>query len=115
MGGGGGTAGWGGDKPPIIDITDAFGWCRTVPIRICKMERVYVAATKARPATDEPVKRTATKTPAKKAPAAKSANGSAPAKRATKTTAAKSGSGPTTKARTAAKHAKSATAAKSQP
>ncbi|MBE1546521.1 RNA polymerase primary sigma factor [Mycobacterium sp. OAS707] len=44
-----------------------------------------MAATKARPATDEPVKRTATKTPAKKASAAvKSANGSAPAKRATK-------------------------------
>ena len=48
----------------------------------CKTERVYVAATKARPATDEPVKRTATKTPAKKAPAAKAANGSAPAKKA---------------------------------
>jgi RNA polymerase primary sigma factor len=53
-------------------------------------ERVYVAATKARPATDEPVKRTATKTPAKKAsPAAKSANGSTAPKRATKTAAAK--------------------------
>jgi len=50
-----------------------------------------VAATKASPATDEPVKRTATKTPAKK-PAAKAANGSAPAKRASK------GSGRTTKA-----------------
>jgi RNA polymerase primary sigma factor len=48
-----------------------------------------VAATKASPATDQPVKRTATKTPAKKAPAAKSANGSAPAKRASKQTAAK--------------------------
>jgi RNA polymerase primary sigma factor len=57
---------------------------------------VYVAATKARPATDEPVKRTATKAPAKKASpakagnpagAAKSANGTAPAKRASKTTA----------------------------
>jgi len=47
-----------------------------------------VAATKASPATDEPVKRTATKSPAKagaKRSAAKSANGSAPAKRATKT------------------------------
>jgi RNA polymerase primary sigma factor len=66
---------------------------------------VYVAATKARPATDEPVKRTATKTPAKKASAAKSANGSAPAKRATKTAAAKA---------TAAKPAKAA-AAKSRP
>jgi RNA polymerase primary sigma factor len=55
---------------------------------------VYVAATKTRPATDEPVKRTATKShgsPAKtaktvdKRSAAKAANGSAPAKRATKT------------------------------
>ncbi len=55
-----------------------------------------MAATKARPATDEPVKRTATKAPAKKASpakagnpagAAKSANGTAPAKRASKTTA----------------------------
>jgi RNA polymerase primary sigma factor len=53
-----------------------------------------VAATKASPATDEPVKRTATKTPAKKiaetkAPAAKAANGTAPAKRAAKGTATK--------------------------
>ncbi len=54
-------------------------------------EGVYVAATKASPATDEPVKRTATKShgsPAKtatKRPAAKAANGSAPAKRAAKT------------------------------
>jgi RNA polymerase primary sigma factor len=48
---------------------------------------VYVAATKASPATDEPVKRTATKTPAKK-PAA---NGSAPAKRATKAAARAAG------------------------
>ncbi|MFS0899546.1 RNA polymerase sigma factor [Mycolicibacterium litorale] len=50
-----------------------------------------MAATKASPATDEPVKRTATKTPAKKAPAAKTpgANGTAPAKRAAKGTAAK--------------------------
>ncbi|MBV9514454.1 MAG: RNA polymerase sigma factor [Mycobacteriaceae bacterium] len=44
-----------------------------------------MAATKAGPATKEPVKRTATKTPAKRTPA-KAANGSAPAKRATKTT-----------------------------
>ncbi|WP_204080956.1 RNA polymerase sigma factor [Mycobacterium riyadhense] len=47
-----------------------------------------MAATKASPATDEAVKRTATKSPAK-APAkrtpAKAANGTAPAKRATKT------------------------------
>lgn len=74
-------------------------------------ERVYVAATKASPATDEPVKRTATKTPAKKAPAAKSAsagaaktaNGSPPAKKATKT-----------KSSTSAKPAKAA-AAKGKP
>ncbi len=61
-------------------------------------ERVYVAATKARPATDEPVKRTATKTLAKKAPpakagspagAAKTANGTAPAKGAAKAAPAK--------------------------
>ncbi|MBI5337133.1 MAG: RNA polymerase sigma factor [Mycolicibacterium rufum] len=42
-----------------------------------------MAATKASPATDEPVKRPAAKTPAKKAPA-KAANGSAPAKKAAK-------------------------------
>jgi RNA polymerase primary sigma factor len=47
---------------------------------------VYVAATKASPATDKPVKRTATKTPAKK-PAAKAATVSA--KKATKAPAAK--------------------------
>jgi RNA polymerase primary sigma factor len=46
---------------------------------------VYVAATKARPATEEPLKRTATKTPARKTPA-KAASASAPAKRAGKTT-----------------------------
>jgi RNA polymerase primary sigma factor len=91
---------------------------------------VYVAATKARPATDEPGKRTATKTPAKKtaasresgsaaaqaanpAGAEKSANGSASAKRATKTSPAKAESGTATKTRTAAKPAKAANAAKS--
>jgi RNA polymerase primary sigma factor len=84
---------------------------------------VYVAATKARPATDEPVKRTATKTPAKKttaraaspAGAAKSANGSVSGKRATKTSPAKAESGTATKTRTQAKPAKAATAAKSPP
>jgi RNA polymerase primary sigma factor len=84
-----------------------------VPIGICKIERVYVAATKARPATDEPVKRTATKAPAKKSAAsresdsvaAKPANGSAPAKRATKSTAAKPAKAA---AATAAKPAKAA-------
>ncbi|MDT5106244.1 MAG: polymerase primary sigma factor [Mycobacterium sp.] len=44
-----------------------------------------MAATKARPATDEPVTHSAPKSPAKRPPAAKTANGSAPAKRATKT------------------------------
>jgi RNA polymerase primary sigma factor len=48
-------------------------------------EREYVAATKASPATKEPVKRTATKTPAKRN-SVKDANGSAPSKRATGTT-----------------------------
>ncbi|MFI5506998.1 RNA polymerase sigma factor [Mycobacterium sp. NPDC051804] len=62
-----------------------------------------VAATKASPAADQPVKRTATKTAAKKAPAAKSANGSAPAKKAAKTTAAKA-----TKATAPAKATKAA-------
>jgi RNA polymerase primary sigma factor len=53
-------------------------------------EGVYVAATKARPATEEPVKRTATKAPAKRSPA-KATNGAAtkaakaPAKAATAT------------------------------
>ena len=49
-----------------------------------------MAATKASPATDQPVKRAATKTPAKKAPAGptkQAANGSAPTKRAAKTAA----------------------------
>ncbi|WP_207567856.1 RNA polymerase sigma factor [Mycolicibacterium elephantis] len=66
-----------------------------------------MAATKASPATDEPVKRTATKTPAKKAPAKstgtgaakKAANSSPPAKKATKS-----------KGRTTAKAAKAAPA-----
>jgi RNA polymerase primary sigma factor len=81
-------------------------------------ERVYVAATKASPATDEPVKHTATKTPAKKAPpakaghpagATKTANGSAPAKRAGKSR--ESGSAAKPAKATAAKPA----AAKSRP
>ncbi len=73
-------------------------------------EGVYVAATKASPATDEPVKRTATKShgsPAKtvtKRPAAKAANGSAPAKRATKTAPAPAEDAPK-KTRAAAKAA----------
>ncbi|MGV0605523.1 RNA polymerase sigma factor [Mycolicibacterium sp. XJ1904] len=48
-----------------------------------------MAATKASPATDEPVKRTATKTAPAKKTAAKSANGTAPAKKAAKTRATK--------------------------
>lgn len=63
---------------------------------------MYVAATKASPATDEPVKRTATKTPAKKAPA----------KRAAKSTAAKAEGGTATKPRAAAKKAPAKRAAK---
>lgn len=62
---------------------------------------MYVAATKASPATDEPVKRTATKTPAKKAPA----------KRAAKSTAAKAEGGTATK-RAPAKKAPAKRAAK---
>ncbi len=61
-------------------------------------ERVFVAATKATPATDEPVKRTATKSAAKKAAPAKSANGSAPAKKAAKRTATKATKARATKA-----------------
>ena len=85
-----------------------------LPTGLRKTERVYVAATKASPATEEPVKRTATKTPAKKASAAKAANGSAPAKKGPKTTArAKSAADTAAKGRSAAKPAK-ATAAKSR-
>jgi RNA polymerase primary sigma factor len=50
-------------------------------------EGKFVAATKVSPSTDEPVKRAATKSPAKaaaKRPTAKSANGTAAAKRSTK-------------------------------
>ncbi len=73
-----------------------------------------MAATKASPATEEPVKRTATKTPGKKASAAKASNGSAPAKKGPKTTArAKSAADTAAKGRSAAKPAK-ATAAKSR-
>lgn len=66
-------------------------------------EGVYVAVTKASPATDEPLKRTAAKSPSSSASpakagakrtAAKAANGSAPAKRATKTAARAAKTGP---------------------
>jgi len=73
---------------PTFDIADTFGYACPDPPEVSPTEGVYVAATKASPATDEPVKRTATKSPAK-APAkrspAKAANGTAPAKRAAKT------------------------------
>jgi RNA polymerase primary sigma factor len=60
-----------------------------------------VAATKASPAATKPVKRTATKTPAKKAAAAKTTNGSAPTKRATKAASSTKTDKPAAKSRTA--------------
>jgi RNA polymerase primary sigma factor len=94
-------------------------------------EGVYVAATKARPATEEPVKRTAAKSPATavaKGSAAKSANGSTTTRRATKTatkapakTATRAGNAPAKSAKAgtdAATKAHSSTkgaAAKSEP
>ncbi|ORB97259.1 RNA polymerase sigma factor [Mycobacterium persicum] len=72
---------------------------------------MYVAATRASQATGEPVKRTATKSPAKagaKRPAAKTANGAAPAKRATKA------AGRSTKAADAANDAEDPTPKKSR-
>ena len=63
-----------------------------MPTAAPQTERVYVAATKASPATEEPVKRTATRaTPAKRAsaePKAAAKAPAAPAKRATKAAAA---------------------------
>ncbi len=93
-----------------------------MPIGNCKIERVYVAATKARPATDEPVKRTATKTPAKKTAASrdqyrggKVSQRIGPREAGHQDAAAKAESGTATKTRAAAKPAKAATAAKSRP
>jgi len=54
-----------------------------------KTEGVHVAATKVSPATEDPVKRTAAKAPAKKAAGTKAANGTAPVKRAAKAPAKK--------------------------
>jgi RNA polymerase primary sigma factor len=71
-------------------------------------EGVFVAATKARPATEQPAKRTAAKSPATagaKGSAAKSANGSATTRRATKTAAK---AAPKTATRAAKAPAKSA-------
>jgi RNA polymerase primary sigma factor len=76
-----------------------------------------VAATKARPATEEPVKRTAAKSPAAaaKGTAAKSANGAATttARRATKTAAKAAPKATTRAAKAPAKSAKAGTATKS--
>ena len=77
-----------------------------------------MAATKATPATDEPVKPTAAKRPAKKAAPAKSANGSAPAKKAAKRTATKATKARATKATGAPasrSRAKKAVAAAAEP
>ncbi|WP_082694957.1 RNA polymerase sigma factor [Mycobacterium lehmannii] len=72
-----------------------------------------MAATKASPATDEPVKRTATKTAPAKKTAAKSANGTAPAKKAAKTRATKAPAKTAAKASTTGKApAKASKAAK---
>jgi RNA polymerase primary sigma factor len=54
-----------------------------------KTEGVHVAATKVSPATEDPVKRTVAKAPAKKAAGTKAANGTAPVKRAAKAPAKK--------------------------
>jgi RNA polymerase primary sigma factor len=62
------------------DITDAFRWCMPHDHRNPHDRKGDVAATKASTAATKPAKRTATKTPAKKATAAKASNGSAPAK-----------------------------------
>ncbi|ULE32920.1 RNA polymerase sigma factor [Mycobacterium sp. IDR2000157661] len=74
-----------------------------------------MAATKASPATDEPVKRTATKAPAKKAAASResrTANGSAPAKKAAKSTRATKSDNAAAPAKKAAKAAAKAPAKK---
>ena len=76
-------------------------------------EGVYVAATKARPATEEPVKRTAAKSSATaraKGSTAKSSNGSATARRATKTPTKAAAKTATRAARAPAKSAKAAPA-----
>ena len=78
-----------------------------------------MAATKASPAATKTVKRTATKTPAKKVTAAKTTNGSAPAKpakRATKAAAsAPKADKPAAKTRTAAAKPAKAAATKTRP
>jgi RNA polymerase primary sigma factor len=73
---------------PTSDIADTFGnACPRAP-EVSPTEGVYVAASKASAATDEPAKRTAAKSPANagaKRAAAKSASGSTTARRAAKT------------------------------
>ena len=100
------------DINATFDIADAFRWCMPHAHRNPHDRKGDVAATKASPAAAKPVKRTATKTPAKKASAAKTTNGSAPAKpakRATKAAAraTKADKPPAAKSRAAAKPAKS--------
>jgi RNA polymerase primary sigma factor len=68
---------------------DVLRWRTPTPPKSRKTEGVQVAATKVSPAIEEPVKRTVTKAPAKKAASAKAANGAAPAKRAAKAPAKK--------------------------
>jgi RNA polymerase primary sigma factor len=68
---------------------DVFRWRTPTPPKSCKTEGVHVAATKVSPDIEEPVKRTVTKAPAKKAAGTKVANGTAPAKRAAKAPAKK--------------------------
>lgn len=72
---------------PTFDIADTFGYACPNPPEVSPTEGVYVVATKTSPATGQPVKRTATKTPATpaKRSTTKAANGSAPTKRATST------------------------------
>ncbi len=75
---------------PTSDIADTFGRARPRAPEVDPTEGMYVAATKASPSTDEPVKRTAAKSPAKagaKRAPAKSANGAATAKRPAKAAA----------------------------
>jgi RNA polymerase primary sigma factor len=111
---------------PIFHIADAFGEARACLPVASKTERVYVVATKASPATKKPVKRPATKTPAKKATArpapAKKATKSAPAKaskaapaKAVKTTGAKTTKAAPAKAAKAAPAKAAARATKAAP
>jgi RNA polymerase primary sigma factor len=75
-------------------------------------EGVYVAATKARPATEKPVKRTAAKSPATavaKGSAAKSTNGASTTRRATKAAAKAAPKTATRAAKAPAKSAKAGT------